>query len=483
MMDGEDDGVPVAQHADPLAGSAPARPPASAAKQDAESAAAQVTPNVYDRPLLQSPSFGEEANSADVVKAAEQRRQQEESLLQGQDGEAGTGELPLRFKVCEPRMALPESPIELAYWMYTVVTKSAMPDWAKKDLKVSHRFSDFVWLRDEVVQDHPGIIVPPLPEQQIKGQLEKVVLNNVNLLNFRQRALTKFLNAVGAHSTLQQSPLLKGFCELEGAEFEAFRQQRKRDRAETGPTKMQVLSQKTKDGWFRMFGSKDKAQQEVAQQAGGQSNHQLEQRRTHASLMEQTMGVLRDRLRARVDALQEVHKAMTELGSILTRTGDLEGRVDASLGDDFRNIGGHAEALGRLQKDQADKETLLVLELMGFYVGTYKAIKDVAARLQRYELTMLNCMDELSSATAAEAKAKDRSKAEKTKQDKQAAYHKAREKFERCSGLFDAEWARFHARKRHDLRQMQKVFIELQVSFLRQTEQLEHPPITDPNWE
>ena len=95
--------------------------------------------------------------------------------------EAVAGISKFQFRVTDPKMTMPEKATDLGYWIYHVVTKCELPGWGK-NLRVPRRYSDFVWLRDAVCYDNAGCIIPPLPEKNVKGQIEKIVLSDVCLL-------------------------------------------------------------------------------------------------------------------------------------------------------------------------------------------------------------------------------------------------------------------------------------------------------------
>jgi hypothetical protein len=80
-----------------------------------------------------------------------------------------------------------------------------------------------LWLREQLFNAFPGVIVPPLPEKSVLGTVEKFISSAVDskaLLEYRQRALTKFLTRVGEHPVLQTSKELQLFLELEDKAFD-----------------------------------------------------------------------------------------------------------------------------------------------------------------------------------------------------------------------------------------------------------------------
>lgn len=88
------------------------------------------------------------------------------------------------------------------------------------------RYKDFLWLREQLFNGNPGVIIPPLPEKSYLGTVEKFISSAVDskaLLEYRQRALTKFLTRVGEHPVLQLSKDLQLFLEMDEKSFEEYK--------------------------------------------------------------------------------------------------------------------------------------------------------------------------------------------------------------------------------------------------------------------
>eukprot|EP00659_Diplonema_papillatum_P016241 gene16241-24894_t len=121
------------------------------------------------------------------------------------------------FMVSEPKRTTGMAP----FWTYHVRTKTTFPSYRQKDITVLRRYNDFVWLRDQLVAEYPGVIVPPVPEKTIAGTVEKVTggAEPTPLVEYRMRAMRKFLVRVGAHEQLQKSDILREFLELSEPDF------------------------------------------------------------------------------------------------------------------------------------------------------------------------------------------------------------------------------------------------------------------------
>lgn len=119
------------------------------------------------------------------------------------DGEVGTFE----FIISEPE----KSGGKIGHhWMYTITWMTTLSTYNSPNERhtTKRRFSDFLWLRERLDKEHFGIVVPPVPEKTMLGTVEKFFSSAVDskaLLQYRQRALTKFLSRVGEHPVLQRS--------------------------------------------------------------------------------------------------------------------------------------------------------------------------------------------------------------------------------------------------------------------------------------
>lgn len=61
------------------------------------------------------------------------------------------------------------------------------------------RYKHFLWLHNRLVERHPFIAVPPLPEKQVQGRFQAAFVEK------RRRGLEKFLNHIARHPILRSS--------------------------------------------------------------------------------------------------------------------------------------------------------------------------------------------------------------------------------------------------------------------------------------
>jgi len=92
------------------------------------------------------------------------------------------------------------------YVSYPITCTSTAPGWTKEEMKTARRYSEFLWLFDQLLQFDRCAIVPPLPEKVMT--LSKY---DKGFLKHRQTELARFLNRVGGHPSLSLCPALKSF--------------------------------------------------------------------------------------------------------------------------------------------------------------------------------------------------------------------------------------------------------------------------------
>jgi len=103
-----------------------------------------------------------------------------------------------------------------AYVTYTIEATTTLDFYQVKELQVKRRFSDFLWLQNQLLNHHKGVIVPPLPDKAI-FQTNKISGNRFSqtFLEYRRRELERFLTRVVSHPSLCTSKYLQLFLETQ----------------------------------------------------------------------------------------------------------------------------------------------------------------------------------------------------------------------------------------------------------------------------
>ena len=94
-----------------------------------------------------------------------------------------------------------------AHVVYTVRVQTNAPWLSRPEYSVLRRYNDFRWLHAAMVHNHPGVVVPPIPEKVKVGRFAP------ELVEFRRRSLERALLKMLQHPILQQDDDLALFLE------------------------------------------------------------------------------------------------------------------------------------------------------------------------------------------------------------------------------------------------------------------------------
>lgn len=84
--------------------------------------------------------------------------------------------------------------------VYTITTKSKSELLNHEETTVTRRYRDFLWLYHQLLNNHPGYIIPPPPEKQMYGRFDDKFIEN------RRLALENMLNKISKRKILQDDP-------------------------------------------------------------------------------------------------------------------------------------------------------------------------------------------------------------------------------------------------------------------------------------
>ncbi|GME84364.1 unnamed protein product [Ambrosiozyma monospora] len=85
-----------------------------------------------------------------------------------------------------------------AHIVYTITTKTKSDLLKAHEVSVTRRYRDFLWLYEQLLNNHPGYIIPPPPEKQVYGRFDDKFIEN------RRIALEKMLIKISKVPVLQK---------------------------------------------------------------------------------------------------------------------------------------------------------------------------------------------------------------------------------------------------------------------------------------
>jgi len=173
-----------------------------------------------------------------------------------------------QVQVCNPQKQTDKS---RSYVAYTVRVRKVKDGVESSSFR---RFSDFLWIHDQLVSKHPSCVVPPMPEKSLTGNFAP------ELMMFRSRELTRFLQRCAAHPILSADDDFEFFLMAPWDDFTAKRST-SGDKSVVGSFFNQVskmVSGKVEDEdiWFvelaADLGSRKKILEGLAESASGMVN-------------------------------------------------------------------------------------------------------------------------------------------------------------------------------------------------------------------
>merc|ERR1719362_329680 len=99
------------------------------------------------------------------------------------------------------------------YTEYTVVTRTNLPVFSKRETQVKRRYSDFEWLRNELQRD-AKMVVPSIPGKSLMRQMpfrNDDGIYEPSFIESRRRGLEQFINKLAGHPLAQNEKALHMF--------------------------------------------------------------------------------------------------------------------------------------------------------------------------------------------------------------------------------------------------------------------------------
>eukprot|EP00759_Apiculatamorpha_spiralis_P044431 PhF_6_TR41352/c0_g1_i2/m.62778 len=379
------------------------------------------------------------------------------------------------FKVTDPKVSQ-SSILDFSFVSYQVITTTTNPKWKGPEAKVSRRYNDFFWFRTQLGLDYPGTIVPPIPPKDIQGTVEKVVMSSTALIEFRQRALTKFVSGVGSHELLAESEHLQKFCEATSDEWERFKTEKQRASAQDQPGVME----KAKKAFAGAIKSQPPTDVGLDPKWPKLRNYMRGQR--------DALTVLKTYMDGLVQTRRDTYRTFLEIGGCLGRLSSVETIVDAAdtapTSRDSGNLNTYCKEVANLYGDQAMKEMCLVAESIFYYGGMY------ASALEALD-TLTNVNGQLQSADGDMKKAQAEYNALPNKSDVKAItldskvkfcttkVDTLREKVKAVETRLDVDLNKLLANRNTDWKYLMSLFVELQISLSRRIVAVEVQQVAD----
>ena len=266
------------------------------------------------------------------------------------------------------------------------------------------------------------------------------------MLEYRQRALTKFLTRVGEHPVLQTSSELQQFLEANEDEF----------------NQMKNVKTKAKSGSsFSLFKSKG-------------STPEPEWITSHKKFIEKldsSLKELRQRLQVMITKRKEMATGFMEYGKSFALVGTIEKEYDQSntLAKNLLSVGQSAEQISKVTDDQAQKETMQVIETLTYYLGMCDSIRHTASQVEEARNEKDSAQSHLASLQAQKEKPnlkEDKRQILETQiEEGQLRVVQKTDRLNESEQSFKSDLERFDLERKIDFSCMLQSFLNLQIEY------------------
>lgn len=394
-----------------------------------------------------------------------------------------TTEQRIVVKVEFPRLVKGTGTLDMSYYAYPITL--TIPNVAGPDARCERRYADFDALHSQLRATYWYCIVPPLPEKEsVQDKLQKINPTSSpqqskdsehDLLEYRRTALKRFLIRVAYHSVLGQSPLLARFvrdeewrqCAREQVKLPDFLSPSLADMVlgKAMPRSSAVAGGDTAGTAY----SRAVAPADPTSAPGGTPQlldaATLEATGEYVLHLESSLRALRDRFQFLVSRRRAAATAMLEFTAAFAEVG--EGEEDAALAQAIAAVRDHGRDVARISSEKADEESAKVVSTLGYYVGMCAAVGQTLQFVQtgiRQVDTLVRRAKDIESGLPRA----DQASREQMQNNLRLLTEQAQRLDHELVGarqVFQDELVRFHRDKQFDLRELLKVFGELELKY------------------
>ena len=393
---------------------------------------------------------------------------------------ASENQVTFDFRVGPAQQRAGTGAFERPYRSFPLKWRTTAPFFSQKSGEVFRRYSHFEWLRNELRLQHPFVIIPPIPEKDLQGSMEKFVQTAANdtFLDYRGRALRKFLLRTSAHALLSQNAIFIQFLTLDDAQWELAMKQPKVANANAPKYSDPSVAAATNWGTSVSNPITGAAIPPVGPPVQLPSHPQVwEETKLYVTQLEESIKTLKERLETLSKRRRSTGCSLLEFGRTFSNVGEMERNLEqteSALSAAVGTVGRHAQELSQVYTEHADQESKQVVETLMYYSGMCAAVRETLA----YVVQAMSTRDKAQANVRELIQARDKlvakggqvaaDKIGKAETDLASAveiHRKLAADAARGEAEFREELRKFHREKQYDMKAMLKKFIELQMDY------------------
>ncbi|OBA17804.1 uncharacterized protein OGAPODRAFT_46669, partial [Ogataea polymorpha] len=240
-----------------------------------------------------------------------------------------------------------------AHIVYSITTKTKSSLLKSETTTVTRRYRDFLWLYNQLMNNHPGYIIPPPPEKQAYGRFDEKFIEN------RRLALEKMLNKIARVSVFQKD-----------YDFIVFLQSER-------------FAAESKEREFLYYHGGSSGDDHISTPKYVENDQFIIEKQNYIESLDQQLRSLSRTLDMIVEKREDVITSMNELILIIQELADLE--VNAELSELFANY----EELQSKVKELLERTNLQQILTLGTTIDEY--IRTIGSIRNCFEMRFKLC--------------------------------------------------------------------------------------------
>lgn len=324
---------------------------------------------------------------------------------------------------------------------YKLVVKTSLPQYKTQDFSCVRRFSQFLWLRTQLLDHHKGYMIPPLPEKQIINRF------NAEFVEFRRRELERFLFRLVSHPVLIKSPWLQMFLETENLVQKEV---------------PKPVEEKKQTGFFsslvgNSFSGGFTSQNEPDQWFDAKKNYII--------ALENQLNALAKSANMLVKKQKELSQVYVDFGLSSSLLASTESDHSAWVSNSFGKLAEMSAQVSNLHESLVDNETVYFEDSIRDYVRIIGAAKEMLAVRNEKLVAYQNISKQLEDKKQKLAKTHGNTKLHKEIDDFEPKVDEAKAEFNAISEICKSELLRFESTKALEIKKILVKFTQTNINF------------------
>jgi len=332
---------------------------------------------------------------------------------------------------------------------YRLDVKTTLRDYQRPEFNVMRRYSDFVWLREKLLEAYKGYLVPPLPEKTLLNRF------SIEFMEYRRKELEKFLCRLSAHQVLSESPQIRLFLESENIETSI----ESKSVDSSGSTGVSSSGR-----FFSLIGSSiESISNNFTQQ--NEPDPWFDAKKNYILSLENQLNSLARIVNNLIKKRKESNQIWSELNSTSSLFCSVEADHDTVSSNSFRKLAEVATSIVALEEKRYTEETTFLEDAIRDYIRLIGAVKEMLSARTEKLVAYQNASKQVENKKEKLGRNKENSKLEKEIKEAEKRESETKQDFFNISNICKGELQRFEESKTQDFKYILVKFSQINVNF------------------